>query len=185
MRADIERWNAKYAGREPPAALEPDALLREYRHLLPTRGLGIDIAAGTGDNGLFLCRLGCNMLIVDGSETGLRLCRRKAEHNGLHPMLVAADLDRFTLPRAAFAVVLVFRYLNRDLIPALRDGLKADGLLVYKTFNQRHRIKRPGFNPDYLLQDGELNRWFGDMRCLASNDGEDTDTASYWIGRSS
>jgi len=69
------------------------------------------------------------------------------------------------------------------LIPALRDGLKADGLLVYKTFNQRHRIKRPGFNPDYLLQDGELRQWFGDMQCLASNDGENNDTASYWIGR--
>lgn len=182
MRADIDRWDAKYAAREPSAALEPDPLLLEYRHLLPTSGLCIDIAGGTGDNGLFLGQLGCDMLIVDGSETGLRLCRRKAEHHGLHPNLVAADLDRFELPRSTFDVVLVFRYLNRALIPALRDCLKTNGLLVYKTFNLRHRIKHPGFNPDYLLQDGELNRWFGDMRCLATNESDERATTSYWIG---
>lgn len=183
MRADIDRWNAKYETREPATTLDPDPLLLEYRHLLPASGLGIDIAGGTGDNGLFLCQLGCDTLIVDGSETGLRLCRRKAEQNGLHPMLVAADLDRFVLPRSTFDVVLVFRYLNRALIPALRDCLKDDGLLIYKTFNLRHRAKRPGFNPDFLLQDGELSRWFGDMQCLATNDDENTDTASYWIGQ--
>jgi len=183
MRADIERWNAKYAAREPSATLEPDPLLREYRDLLPTSGLGIDIAGGTGDNGLFLYQLGCDMLIVDGSETGLQLCHHKARQNDLHPMLAVADLDRFALPRAAFDIVLVFRYLNRALIPALRDCLTDGGLLIYKTFNQRHRIKHPGFNPDFLLQDGELSRWFSDMQYLATNDGKDTDTASYWIGR--
>lgn len=182
MRTDIDRWNAKYADREPTATIDPDPLLLEYRHLLPTGGLGIDIAGGTGDNGLFLCQLGCDMLIVDGSVTGLRLCHQKAQQNGLHPMLAAADLDRFALPRSRFDAVLVFRYLNRALIPALRDCLKDNGLLVYKTFNQRHRIKHPGFNPDFLLQDGELSRWFEDMRCLATNDGEDAEPASYWIG---
>jgi len=182
MRADIDRWNTKYQARERSARLKPDPLLIEYRHLLPSAGFGIDIAGGPGDNGLFLNQQGCEVVIVDGSETGLRLCRHKAERNGLHPMLVVADLDRFELPRSSFDVVLIFRFLNRELVAAIRDSLKDTGLLVYKTFNLRHRVDRPDFASEYLLRDGEMRGWFKDMRCVASNDGDDTDTATYWIG---
>lgn len=182
MREDIERWNAKYADRPPSGSIEPDDLLVEHRGLLADRGLSIDLAGGTGNNGLYLSQLGYQSLIVDGSETGLRLCRHKARRNGLSPMLVVADLDRFVLPPGTFDVALVFRYLNRGLIPAIRGCLKDDGLLMYKTFNLRHRSRRPHFSKEFLLRDGELSRWFSDMRCVATNDGDEHDTAYYWIG---
>jgi len=183
MREDIQRWQRKYAQREPEATIEPDALLRAHQRLLTGGGLGIDLAGGTGDNGLYLCGLGYRTIVIDASETGLRLCRHKAGVNGLRPMLVAADLDRFTLPPSTFDIALVFRYLNRSLIGPIRDCLRPGGLLFYKTFNIHHLRERPGFNRDYVLAPGELREWFAGLDCIASNDGE-ADTATWhWVGR--
>lgn len=182
MQADVDRWNAKYAKRAPTTAIDPDPLLVKHRGLLDRGGLCLDLAGGTGDNGLYLCGLGCESLVVDASETGLRLCRDKALANGLAPMLVVADLDRFELPTATFDAVLVFRYLNRGLIDAIRRSLRDSGLLFFKTFNRRHLTRHPDFPQDYVLRDGELTEWFSDLRCLDTNDGESPDTTWYWVG---
>ena len=184
MRSDIDRWNAKYDQRTPTTSIEPDPLLLKHRSLLGFSGLAVDIAGGTGDNGLYLSQLGYLSLIVDGSEAGLRLGQRKARANGLPAMFVAADLDQFALPDSTFDVMLVFRYLNRDLIEPLRRCLKTNGLLFFKTFNRRHLNKHPGFPEEYVLKDSELIRWFSDFECVDTNDGTATpDTTYYWVGR--
>lgn len=183
MRSDIDRWNAKYDKRPANSSIEPDPLLLEHRALLDAEGLCIDIAGGTGDNGLYLNQLGYESVIVDGSELGLRLCRRKAQANGLSPILVAADLDRFALPESTFDVVLVFRYLNRNLIDPILRCLKRNGVLFFKNFNKHHLKTHPQFRAEYVLKDGELTDWFSGLRCVATNDGQATsDTTYYWVG---
>lgn len=182
MREDIDRWNAKYADRPPSGSIDPDPLILEHRDLLTTGGLCIDLAGGTGDNGLFVEQLGYRSIIVDGSEAGLRLCRRKAEMNGLAPMLVAADLDRLSLPESTFDAVLVFHYLNRGLVPPIRRSLKPGGVLFFKTFNFRKSLERPGFPEKYVLEDGELTGWFSELHCVACNDGQGTGNTYHWIG---
>ncbi|MBS1270193.1 MAG: hypothetical protein MAG794_01148 [Gammaproteobacteria bacterium] len=182
MRSDIYLWNVKYENREPTASIDPDTLLLQHRGLLGSRGLCIDIAGGTGDNGLYLSQLGYRSIIVDGSEAGLRLCRYKARENGLTPLLLAADLDRFMLPRSTFDAVLVFRYLNRALIGNIYDCLKVNGLLFYKTFNDHHLVKHPHFPENYMLRDGELTEWFSDLHCVETNDGATDDVTYSWVG---
>lgn len=182
MQADIARWNGKYGARPATPAVEPDPLLLQHRGLLGSAGLCIDIAGGTGNNGLYLEQLGYRSVILDCSENGLRLCRDKAERNGLSPILVVADLDRFTLPAAAFDAVLVFRYLNRRLIGPIRECLKDDGVLFFKTFNKYHLERHPRFSEDYVLRDGELSEWFSGLRCVDTNDGCGSDTTYYWVG---
>jgi tellurite methyltransferase len=183
VHSDIDRWNARYSRRTARAVIEPDPLLLEHRAMLGTAGLGVDIAGGTGDNGLYLNQLGYDSVIVDGSEVGLRQCRRKAQANGLSPMLVAADLDRFALPASTFDVVLVFRYLNRNLVDAILRCLKPNGVLFFKSFNKHHLKAHPQFPPQYVLRDGELSDCFADLRCAATNDRQFTsDTTYYWVG---
>jgi len=182
MREDIDRWNAKYADRAPSDTIDPDPLIVEHRHLLGSEGLCIDLAGGQGDNGLYLARLGYRSIIVDGSEAGLRLCRRKAEMNGLEPMLVVADLDCLSLPESAFDAVLVFHYLNRGLVEPIRRSLKPGGVLFFKTFNIRKKRERPGFPEKYILKDGELSKWFADMHCVACVDGHGDENTYHWIG---
>lgn len=182
MREDIDRWNAKYAGRPPSDSIEPDSLLLEHRRLLASGGLCIDLAGGTGNNGLFAAQLGFRSIIVDGSEAGLRLCRLKAQANDLDPMLVVADLDRLSLPEAAFDLVLLFHYLNRGLVGPIRRSLKPGGVLFFKTFNSRKRLERPDFPEKYLVADGELSEWFAGLHCVATNDGASEDATYHWIG---
>lgn len=182
MREDIDRWNAKYADRPPSGSIEPDPLLVEHRRLLAAGGLCIDLAGGTGNNGLYAAQLGYRCIIVDGSEAGLRLCRQKAEANGLEPILVAADLDRLSLPESTFDLVLMFHYLNRSLVEPIRRSLKPGGVLFFKTFNIRKSIERPNFPEKYMVADGELTEWFSDLHCVACNDGCSEGATYHWIG---
>lgn len=183
MRADIERWNAKYASRPARDAIEPDPLLVRHGGLLSHAGNALDVAGGTGDNGLYLAQQGYSSLIVDASETGLRQCRNKARVAGLSPMLVVADLDRFALPEAAFEAVAVFRYLNRALIDPIAAALKPGGLLFFKTFNTQHLESHPGFCREYVLADGELSHWFAGLHGIDVDDGASGAATSHWVGR--
>ena len=46
------------------------------------------------------------------------------------------------LPTAAFDLVVVTRYLQRDLFPSLRAAVRPGGLVVYETFTVKQRRAR-------------------------------------------
>ena len=95
-----------------------------------------------------------------------------------------ADLEAYPFPEAVFDVVVVFRYLDRGLIPTLRNTLKSGGLLFYKTFNENLLLEKPSFPRAYLLARGELRTWFGDWTYVDVDDQtDDANTASHWVGR--
>lgn len=183
-RADIERWNGKYASHNPHPDFAPDAILTQYAHLLDGQGLALDVACGVGHNALYLARRGYEVIAVDGSLTGLRYCRERLRATPLPVHLVVADLEEFVPPPERFALVLVVRYLNRPLIAHLKRALVPGGLLIYQTFNRHRLLMNPDFNPDYLLEPGEFRHLFADFETLASNDTPDMrDPMSFWIGR--
>jgi hypothetical protein len=72
-----------------------------------------------------------------------------------------------------FDVVVVTRYLQRDLFPSIRGALKAavaglpGGVVIYETFtvNQRRHGCGPT-SPDHLLQLDELARHFASFDVL-------------------
>jgi len=183
VRADRVRWDQRYRERQPGTAFRPDALLSEHRALLDGRGRALDVAAGTADNALFLASLGFDAYAVDISIEGLRIGSRTAQQGGLGLSAIVADLDQYPLPDAWFSVIVVIRYLNRDLFARLVRALVPDGLLFYKTFNTNREREHPGFNARYLLQPGELVQSFPGFRTIATNDGShiEADT-TYWIG---
>ena len=182
MRADIARWNDKYRRggdrREPP-----DSIIAEYATLFDG-GVTLDVACGRGRNALELAARGYRTWGIDGSITALVSARRAAAARGVELLLVAADLDTIVLPEAHFDLVLVVRYLNRALTPALKAALRPGGLLIHKTFNRNHLSDTPTFNPAYLLAPGELAALYADLELVASNDGpEIREPETYWVGR--
>ena len=182
MRDDAERWNHKYRGSEP--TFVPDDLLIAHRDRLSGRGRALDVACGVGRNAIFLAECGYQTYGVDVSVQGLEIARAEAARRGCELRLLSADLDRYPLPRAHFAVVVVSRYLNRDLMPALVGALAPGGLLLYQTFNRNFLERRPGFNSDYVLEPGELTRRFSDLEIIATNDDDPgTDTLTFLVGR--
>ena len=55
-----------------------------------------------------------------------------------------ADLTQHPLPRGRFDLVVVCRYLQRDLFPALRAAVAPGGVVIYETFTTRQRaLGRP------------------------------------------
>lgn len=184
-RADRERWNRKYAAGNPHAAFAPSPLLEQYAPLLDGAGLALDLACGVGQNAIFLAERGYHVLGVDISFRGLAYARTEIAARSLdNVLLVAADLERFVLPEAAFAVAIVFRYLDRSLFPRLKQTVAPGGLVFYETFNANQLHAAPQMNRAYLLEQGELAHAFEDFATIATNDTADnTSELTHWIGR--
>ena len=185
MRSDVDRWEEKYRDETTTPCLIPDPLLVHYADLLKGEGLALDLAAGTCHTSVQLARLGRQVIALDCSLTALQIGQRIAVREGVRIEGLVADLDDWPFPPSAFEVITCFRYLNRELFPAMGNALKPGGLLLYKTFNQHHLQKVPRFNPNYLLRPGELARSFPDLELIVCHDGVDTsEPYSFAIARS-
>lgn len=183
-RDDRKHWDSKYAAGNPNPTFDPDPLLVQFSHLLNDRGWALDLACGVAHNALFLARRGYDVVAVDTSLTALRYARDAVHRAGLPVHLVAADVDDFVLPAATFAVVIVFRFLNRALVPHIKQSLAPGGLLIYQTFNTNHLRVAPQMRREYVLEPGELKRLLSGLETIATNDSDEiSDTLTYWIGK--
>ena len=184
MRADIERWDRKYRGGNPNPTFQPDALLTTFRNLFDGRGNALDLACGVGQNAIYLARLGYHVVAVDASLVGLCYGQRAIDAERLGVSFVVADLDRFPLPTGYFNVIVVIRFLDRELIPGLKAALAPGGLIVYQTFNRRHLVTHPDFPQAFVVDFGELAASFADFEPVATNDGHVVEEPlTFFIGR--
>ena len=121
----------------------------------------IDLAMGRGRHAHLLARAGFRTFGVDVKLDAVRDAVARARAEALVVRGWCADLTAMRLPRSLFDVVLVTRYLQRDLFSSIRDTLKADAVVMYETFTVHQR--RLGFgptSPDHLLEPGELLQRF-------------------------
>ncbi len=155
----------------------PAFLLQEYADLIWQQappGPILDLACGDGRNGIFLAKIGWPVILCDVSEETLARAGTLAAEKGVAARLWKVDLEKEginPLAEEEYAVMLVFRYLHRPLIPCIRKGLKKQGLLVYETFTRDQlRFGKP-HNPNYLLKPGELKGWFSDWEIIYYDEG--------------
>lgn len=153
--SDRERWDRKYAAGEGPAHFRPNSFLVENQQLL-RGGRALDVACGFGGNALFLARLGFQVEAVDISTVGLGRAQAEALRQDLDIQWIQADLTSWWVPPERYDLIVVFYYLNRELTPHLAEGLRPGGLLFQANRNKGFLSVRPGFDPDYLLEPGEL-----------------------------
>ncbi|MBN1320015.1 MAG: methyltransferase domain-containing protein [Thermoleophilia bacterium] len=128
----------------------------------------LDLACGSGENGLYLAGLGLPVILADRSAESLHVARRSAEDRGLTAEFWELDLETGANPlqEERYRAVLVFRYLYRPLIPYLRGAVRQGGLLIYETFTSEQPKYGKPHNPDFLLQPGELAGWFRDWQTI-------------------
>lgn len=166
---------------------EPSQLLVDHLALFdPLKGNGspnkvLDLACGSGRNGLYLLKnnipvvfADINPAVLDSIADSLNTTTEQADfwlvdferetkqtsrHSLKHPALQELDDKRFD-------AILVFNYLHRPLIEGIKKSLVPGGLLFYQTFtSDQATLGRPS-NPDYLLQAGELKSWFQDWEII-------------------
>jgi hypothetical protein len=71
------------------------------------------------------------------------------------------------LPRDAFELVVVTRYLQRDLFGSIGDTVAAGGFLIYETFTVMQRALGTGpRSGDHLLEQDELRGAFDGFEVL-------------------
>jgi SAM-dependent methyltransferase len=174
---DRIRWDEAYREKANRAYPDANALLFPYTPPLraPLSATALDLAAGLGQNGLWLAEQGYLVNLVDVSRVALARAQIEAAHRGLHNVnFFQLDLDHAQIEPASYDLICVFRFLNRDLIPPIRAAIKPGGRVIYQTFNTRYLGQRPDLNADYLLSPGELAGFFGDWRVLHSSEPEHT-----------
>jgi SAM-dependent methyltransferase len=145
---------------------QPAKLLLDHLELLQEAGAGLpalDLACGSGRNGLELAAHGVEVVFADRSADSLKLVGQQLQERKLPGRLWRVDLERETsapLRGLQFSSIVVFRYLHRPLFPALLRAVQPGGLIIYETFTRENRrFGRPD-NPDFLLKPGELKTIF-------------------------
>lgn len=163
--APISELPGGLADRGPAARLwRPAPFLEEVLPLLP-RGLALDLAAGAGRESVFLALHGFEVEAVDDDPDILARAAALALRNGVRITTTVRDLERrdAPLPEGRYALVTVFRFLHRPLLPAIGRALAPGGRLVYETFRRgQARFGRPT-HPRFLLEDGELRDAFPEL----------------------
>ena len=157
-----EKWDSRYR-----TALESEItaaqVLRENRHLLPVKGVVLDLACGRGGNALLLARAGFQVEAWDLSPVAIDSLQEMAKREKL--AINAQVRDVLLEPPApdSFDIIVVSYFLERSLAPQLCAALKPGGLLFYQTFI-RDKVSTGGpSNPDYLLAENELLNLFNDL----------------------
>jgi len=122
---------------------------------------------GRGRHALALARAGYRTFGVDRRIDALRDASARARNAGLSLLAWCADLTEFPLPQNRFDLVVVARYLQRDLFPSIQHAVVAGGAVIYETFTVEQR--ELGFGPasgHHLLLPGELRARFAGFEIL-------------------
>lgn len=157
---DRTAWEEHYrrAGHVPQVA----SLLQQHAGLL-SGGTALDIAMGAGHNAVFLAGRGYTVTCVDYSAAAVTQARAHAAREGVALNAVVADVCQYVIPPSTFDVILNFYFLERSLVPAIRDGLKTGGLVFFETYTSEQQRFGGPHNPAHLLRPDELMEFFQDL----------------------
>lgn len=160
-------WDRKYETEAYIFGKEPVEFLKEHIDILP-RGRVLDIAMGEGRNAVFLAKNGYEVDGCDISEIAVRKAVALAKEHNVTIHAFVADLETYQLPKDTYDVIACFYYLQRDLIPRMKEALKPGGMIIYETYtieNWERGFEGPK-NKDYLLKPNELLDLFKDLKII-------------------
>jgi 2-polyprenyl-3-methyl-5-hydroxy-6-metoxy-1,4-benzoquinol methylase len=173
---DRMRWDTYYQKVPEEQYPAPDPILFQFTPSVLEMGTkreyrALDLAAGFGQNGLWLATQGYTTDLLDISREALRRAQEHAARTKVRSLnFLQVDLDEVALQSEAYDLVCVFRYLKRDLFPRIRACVRPNGRVIYQTYNVNYLRHAPDFNPEFLVQSGELAGYFADWRILWNNE---------------
>lgn len=142
-------------------------VLSDYAHLLPSDGTALDLACGLGANALLLAAHGLDTTAWDISAVAVDKLNTYARGHDLPLHAEVRDLPQHGLPQHRFDVIVVSRYLERSLCPAIQAALKPGGLLYYQTWTRARVGEHGPSNPAFRLARNELLHLFAELDVIA------------------
>ena len=155
----VERDADGLVSHAPAARLWSPSRFLERVHARAPEGPALDLACGTGRDTVFLALTGRDAEGWDVDESALERARAFAARAGAtRATFRQVDLERGTLPapEPRYALVVVARYLHRELFPWIERSLVPGGVLVYETFRRGQERFGPPRRDRHLLSPGEL-----------------------------
>lgn len=164
---DRQRWDALFSRNAYVFGKDPAPFLKKQIDVLPV-GRALDIAMGEGRNAVFLAKKGFQVDGVDYSEVALRKARKLAKENGVSIRTINADLNNYTIRPESYQVIVNIDFLQRNLIPEIKKGLRHGGMVVFEnaTVDQLKLTPEQSIRRDTLLEKGELKAHFKDFQIL-------------------
>ena len=172
---EIRAWEKRYRSKERAAEdfeIAPTPLLIETAETLRP-GRALDLAGGTGRNALWLAELGWKVTAVDGASSAIRALRRRALERHLNLETCVADLEKhqFEIAPAAWDLIAICYYLQRDLFAPAKRGVAPGGVLLAIV-----HITEPDEQPtSHRLRPGELKSYFRGWQILHYYEGAPRD----------
>ena len=125
-------------------------------------GRALDLAAGAGRNALYLASLGWSVVAVEASANAIEILRLRSQAASGRIETRVADLetDQFAIEPATYDLICDFFYLQRDLFPKIRDGIRPGGV-----FSAEIHL-RNGAGHQFVLEPGELRNEFSGWKIL-------------------
>ena len=166
MIEDKERWNKRHV--EKPMRHNVEPIIEKYIKKA-TVGNALDIACGVGRNTHFLAEKGFLVDAVDFSDYALGQVKKLATIK-----TIEADLDRYNLELNKYDLIVNVNYLNRRLLPQIKEALKSGGVVIFETFIVAHGDFTQPSNPEFLLRKNELLHTFIGLDIIYYEEKDDT-----------
>ena len=148
-----EKWNYHYKTLKDTGSVAD--VLKENVSLLPSDGVALDIACGTGANSFFLASLGMEVKAWDFSETAIDSIKSLlTSDEKISPEEI--EISSSSFDNLQFNLILCCHYLDRAISRAIYNATAPGGLIIYQTFTSERRFDVGPSNPEFLLRYREL-----------------------------
>lgn len=172
MSEDTRRkWDARY--RQIAHRGQPSAVLSDKPHLIPRHGRALDLACGLGANALFLAAHNLEVEAWDISPVAIERLGYEAHRRGLSVNAQVRDVIAHPPEPDSYDLIVVSRFLSREICPAICRALRPGGVLFYQTYTRSNNVDKGPRNPLFLLEKGELLRLFGELQTVFYLEGDE------------
>lgn len=161
-------WDERYREKGYLLGIEPVQFLVEHIHEL-RKGKALDIAMGEGRNAVYLAKMGWDVDGVEVSEEAVKKAYDLADKKGVKINAIKGDLEKHEhiIEENRYDLISCFYYLQRDLFPEIKRGLRKGGMVIVQTFTiDNLKYQDHPRNPAHVLKHNELLRYFLDFRIL-------------------
>lgn len=145
---------------------QPCSLIAEFSKYA-NRKTVLDIGCGGGRDAVFLAEQGGQVTAIDKQMVVLDRAKRLADTHNVQVDFRCCDLtERTCLEDENFDVIVMIRYLNRNLFDWIKNHLKPNGHLIMQTFIEGVEPFGSPKNPSFILRSGELAKTFSDFKII-------------------
>ncbi|QCU90271.1 methyltransferase domain-containing protein [Thiomicrorhabdus sediminis] len=175
--AAIEQWmqsmpDAFEPGKQSRTLWQPCPLVKDLVEMLEQqviqlplqpsqRAQVLDIGCGGGRDAIFLAKQRMNVLAIDHEQKVLKRAKQLATQSGASVKFKCCDVKKDNcLPVEGSDIILMIRFLNRELFGYIQSHVKPGGIVLVQTFVEGVEAFGSPKNPNFILQKNELAKVF-------------------------